>query len=150
MIVRVWCVCVCSYVALLLCCFSKYGSQTKCRFLLASVLGWPSLTDLSIVPRSPSIDLLRFLGEASPTKIDYREKKTKQLILTSLLEDLGTSKPPGNGGLAQSATEMRTVKFLRLTPVEWHVHPGASSTWNHPKGTPATCLLGSKRVGFLG
>ena len=29
-----------------------------------------------------------FLGEGSPTKIDYRKKGT--LILTSLLEDLGT------------------------------------------------------------
>ena len=36
--------------------------------------------------RSPSSALLPFLGEGSPTKIDYREKGT--LVLTSLLEDL--------------------------------------------------------------
>ena len=29
-----------------------------------------------------------FLGEGSPTKIDYRRKKNGTLILTSLLEDL--------------------------------------------------------------
>ena len=36
--------------------------------------------------RSPSSALLPFLGEGSPTKIDYRKKGT--LILTSPLEDL--------------------------------------------------------------
>ena len=40
--------------------------------------------------RSPSRVLLpTFLGEGSPTKIDYKKKKRYQLILTSLLEDLG-------------------------------------------------------------
>ena len=37
------------------------------------------------------VDLHPFLGEGSPTKIDYRKKGT--LILTSLLEDL--VEPPG-------------------------------------------------------
>ena len=37
--------------------------------------------------RSPSSALLPFLGDCSPTKIDYRKKGT--LVLTSLLEDLG-------------------------------------------------------------
>ena len=36
--------------------------------------------------RSPSGALLSFLGEGSPTKLDYREK-SGTLILTSLLED---------------------------------------------------------------
>ena len=38
------------------------------------------------IARSPSSALLPFLGEGSPTIIDYRKKVT--LILTSLLEDL--------------------------------------------------------------
>ena len=40
-------------------------------------------------PRSPSLGVLlpTFLGEGSPTKIDYR-KKVGTLIRTSLLEDL--------------------------------------------------------------
>ena len=42
--------------------------------------------------RSPSIALLPFFGEGSPTKIDYRKKGT--LSLTSLLEDLGNNNPP--------------------------------------------------------
>ena len=41
------------------------------------------------LPRSPSSALCtNFLGEGSPTKIDYRTKGT--LILTSLLEDLAS------------------------------------------------------------
>ena len=42
--------------------------------------------------RSPSSALYPFLGEGSPTKMDYRKKGT--LILTSLLEDLVLFKPP--------------------------------------------------------
>ena len=52
-------------------------------------------------PRSPRSALLSpFLGEGSPTKIDYRKKGT--LILTSLLEDLEKEtkrKPTIVGGL---------------------------------------------------
>ena len=46
------------------------------------------LTPRSMVvsSRPPSSALLPFVGEGSPTKIDYRKKGT--LILTSLLEDL--------------------------------------------------------------
>ena len=44
--------------------------------------------------RSPSSALLPlFLGEGSPTKIDYRQKGT--LILTSLLEDLKSKRRVG-------------------------------------------------------
>ena len=41
---------------------------------------------LIVFSRSPSSALFPFLGECSPTKIDYRQKGT--LILTSLLKDL--------------------------------------------------------------
>ena len=53
------------------------------------------------VARSPSSALSLFLGwEGSPTKIDHREKIGYQIILTSLLEDLGgcfSFRFPGNG-----------------------------------------------------
>ena len=36
----------------------------------------------------PVVPFYPFLGEGSPTKIDYRKKRVHTLILTSLLEDL--------------------------------------------------------------
>ena len=53
--------------------------------------------------RSPSSALLPFVGEGSPTKIDYK-KIGYQLILTSLLEDLANinlchAEPTVSGGI---------------------------------------------------
>ena len=64
--------------------WTTVGKQTAGRPKLDSkdVLNSP----LHFSTRSPSSALLPFLGEGSPTKIDYRKKGT--LILASLLEDL--------------------------------------------------------------
>ena len=43
-------------------------------------------------PGPPVVHLYPFLGEGSPTQIDYRKKGT--LLLTSLLEDLVKITPP--------------------------------------------------------
>ena len=47
---------------------------------------WRAETRTEPLARSPSSALLPFLGEGSPTEIDYR--KMGSLILTSLLQDL--------------------------------------------------------------
>ena len=50
-------------------------------------MGAHAIWNIGRNPRSPSSALSHpFLGEGSPTKIDYRKKGTR--ILTSLLEDL--------------------------------------------------------------
>ena len=41
-----------------------------------------------IQTRSPVVPFYPFLGEGSPTRIEYRKKGTLMYILTSLLEDL--------------------------------------------------------------
>ena len=51
---------------------------------------WGDLVDFNLGPRV--VPFYNFLGEDSPTKIDYRQKGT--LFLTSLLEDLATERLP--------------------------------------------------------
>ena len=70
----------------------RLGSRVVVSSFQGGVLsGVPEMGDIArfcfVFPRSPSTALLSpFLGEGSPTNIDYRKKGT--LSLTSLLEDL--------------------------------------------------------------
>ena len=57
--------------------------------------GTPRFIPTHSLPRSPSSAFTLFLGEGSPTKIDYR-KRSGPVIPTSLLEDLATSRPKLN------------------------------------------------------
>ena len=67
---------------------SKFNHQNKRKF--SPCFHFPGVhfgvTLFLTTARSASSALLPFLGEGSPTKIDYRKKGT--LILTTLLEDL--------------------------------------------------------------
>ena len=67
--------------------FPKIRKRTNCGRGLVSCANSLFGRQLFILSGSPSFALLpTFLGEGSPTKIDYRHRGT--LILTSLLEDL--------------------------------------------------------------
>ena len=70
-----------------------------------SFVFWPHGTFQQLGP--PVVPFYPFLGEGSPTKIDYRRKGT--LILTSLLEDLGKAPPKKKHTNTQPAQEQQRL-----------------------------------------